>query len=515
MQLIEYFDKGVEVDPGRAFLIGAEGQRSYVETQRFSYAFANLLAREGVAPGTRVAVYSGNSCRAFECVIGMLRRGCVWVPINVHASIDDTVFVLNNTETELLFYSETCSERVAQLLGSCRYIRRAICLERADGDHAGLDELLRDVPTTPSEVRQAPDDVITLFSSGGTTGRPKGVMMTHRSWEMIIANTQRLNWCEQPVNLVAAPMTHAAGGSALALMGLGTSNVVLPGFDPVAIMRAIEQHRVTHFFLPPTALYRMLSHPEIRQHDYSSLRYFTFAGAPMAPEKIKEAVAVFGPVMVTGLGQTEIGTNVTYFAPEDIAAAVSSGNERRLSSCGRASPFARAEIMDDEGRLLPPETPGEIVIRGSMVMKGYYNDPVETERAQAFGWHHTGDIGIKDVEGWLYLLDRKRDLIISGGFNVFPSEVEKVILAHPAIQDCAVVGVPDSDWGEAVTAVVELKRGMTLDYAELRAFCKGRLGDYSVPKALQCWPELPRSPNGKILRRVVREGFWQGRERKI
>jgi acyl-CoA synthetase (AMP-forming)/AMP-acid ligase II len=219
--------------------------------------------------------------------------------------------------------------------------------------------------------------------------------------------------------------------------------------------------------------------------------------------------------MTNSFGQSEAGLNITFFSPEDHVKVLKSGDERRLSSVGRATLFTRVEIMDDDGNLLPPESVGEIVMRGDQLMTGYYKNEEETAAANAHGWRHTGDLGFKDAEGWIFLVDRKRDMIITGGFNVFPAEIEKVLLAHPAVQDCAVVGAPDEEWGERVTAVVELKSGATADSAELLAFARKRLSGVKAPKAVQFVAELPRSPVGKLLRRKVREPFWAGRERKI
>jgi acyl-CoA synthetase (AMP-forming)/AMP-acid ligase II len=296
---------------------------------------------------------------------------------------------------------------------------------------------------------------------------------------------------------------------------MGMSNVMLPGFDPVMVMEAIERHRVTHLFLPPTAIYRLLAHPDVRRHDYSSLRFFQCSSAPMATAKLKEAVEVFGPVMINGFGQTETGLNGTVFPPAEIADAVARGDDRRLASVGRAGPTFRVEIMDDDGNILPPDTPGEIVMQSYQLFAGYYRNEAETLASRAFGWHHTGDIGVKDADGYVYVVDRKKDMIISGGFNVYPAEVERVVADHPAVQDCAVVGAPHGDWGEVVTAVVELKAGRSATAEELMAFCRGRLSGVKTPKAVQFTSELPRSPVGKVLRRKVREPFWAGRERKI
>jgi acyl-CoA synthetase (AMP-forming)/AMP-acid ligase II len=514
MRLIDFFDKGAAIDPGRAFLVEGELTRSYAEAQAMTHRIANAFARDGIVPGTKAAVFSPNAARAFECVLGILRAGCVWVPVNVRNTVEDNVYVLNNLDVEVLFYDRRVTAQTRALLEGCPKITRAVCLE-GEAPHPSLDALIKGCGEVSQEVPRGREDLAVLLSSGGTTGAPKGAMMTNLSWEMMIAGAQQCLWSDHPIHLVAAPISHAAGGSALIFSAMGGTNVLLPGFEPVMVMQAIERHRVTHLFLPPTAIYRLLAHPDVRKYDYSSLKYFQYPSAPMAPEKIKEAMAVFGPVMTNGFGQSEAGTNITFFSPEDHVRILESGEERRLASVGRATLFNQVEIMDEAGNLLPPETPGEIVMRGDQLMAGYYNNPEETLRANAFGWRHTGDIGFKDAEGWVFLVDRKRDMIISGGFNVFPAEVEKAVLAHPAVQDCAVVGAPDEEWGERVTAVIELKPGATIDEAELLAFCRARLSGVMAPKAVEIWPELPRSPVGKLLRRKVRERFWEGRERKI
>jgi acyl-CoA synthetase (AMP-forming)/AMP-acid ligase II len=512
--IIDYFDKGVALDPKRLFLVDETGSCSYGETQLFSHRIANAFLRDGVEPGTRVAVYSANATRAFECVIGLIRSACVWVPVSIRNTVEDTVYALNNTGTRVLFYSAAFSEEVEKILAESPAITHTICIDSKTTPHVYVDDMIAGLPDISAEVPVQPDEVITLFSSGGTTGKPKGVMMPHLAWEAMIAGAQRLNWHPHPIHLVAAPMTHAAGGSALMMTPMGATNIMLPGFDPVRVMSAIQEYRVTHLFLPPTAIYRLLAHPEVRNYDYSSLCFFNFASAPMAPEKIKEAVAIFGPVMMTGFGSTELGVNISFFSPPEVAAAAQD-NARRLESCGKATLFARVEIMDEAGNMVPAETPGEIVVRSNQVMKGYFKNEEETRRALAGGWYHTADIGIKDTDGYIYLIDRKRDIIISGGFNIFPSEVEKVIVSHPSVQDCAVVGVPDENWGEAVKAVIEAKTDHCIDIQEMVKFCKDKLSAFKVPKSFDIVDVLPRSAAGKVLRREVRAPYWIGRTRQI
>jgi acyl-CoA synthetase (AMP-forming)/AMP-acid ligase II len=318
-----------------------------------------------------------------------------------------------------------------------------------------------------------------------------------------------------PVHLMVAPMTHAAGVCSFPMLPFGGTNIFMGTADPGAILAAIEKHKVTHIYMPPTLIYILLAHPNVRKHDYSSLRNLVYASAPMSVDKLVEAIEVFGPVLTQTYGQAEAAMICTFFSPADHMGALESNKRHRLASCGKAVPLMRVEVMDDEGRVLPRGERGEIVVRGGLVMKGYYKNPQATAEASTFGWHHTGDIGVIDEDGFVYIVDRKKDMIISGGFNVFPSEVEQVLWSHPAVQDCAVIGVPDDKWGEAVKAVVELKPGARADEGELIALAKDKLGGVKAPKYVDFVATLPRSPVGKVLKKTLREPYWAGRERKI
>jgi acyl-CoA synthetase (AMP-forming)/AMP-acid ligase II len=337
-------------------------------------------------------------------------------------------------------------------------------------------------------------------------------MWSNRTWETLIATFWAHVPCDAPpVHLCAAPMTHAAGVLATMLLPQAPTNVVLRKSDPLMILETIARERVTHVYLPPTLLYALLAHPDLRKFDVSSLRCFLISAAPVAPEKLREAVTVFGPVLCQAYGQAEAPFFLTFFAPQEIASA----EQERLASCGRPTMFSRVEIMDERGNLLGPRAHGEIVSRGNLRMEGYFDNPAATAEVSQFGWHHTGDIGFKDEEGFVYIVDRKKDMIITGGFNVFSVEVEKVLLGHPAIQDCAVVGVPDEKWGEAIKAIVELKPGCDLSPEDLLAFARPLLGGVRTPKTVEIWPGLPRSPVGKILKRDIRDRFWSGRTRAV
>ena len=364
---------------------------------------------------------------------------------------------------------------------------------------------------------KTPQDVVSIPTTSGTTGLPKGVMLTNENWEAMTAAYQIVMRHEAPpVHIVAAPLTHAAGYLSSTMLSVGGTNVILPRPDAGLILEAIDRHKGTALFLPPTVIYTMLAHPRLKEYDYSSLRFFLYGGAPMSVQKLREAMEVFGPVMAQTYGQTEAPMTATLLTPRDHVEALGNPDlNKRLWSAGREGPLVRTEIMDDDGNLLAVGERGEVVCRGTVVMKGYYNNPQATAEVSTNGWHRTGDIGLKDAEGFVYIVDRKKDMIISGGFNVYPTEVEQVLWTHPAIQDCAVIGAPDDKWGEAVTAVVELKPGAKVDAEELVALCKERVGSVKAPKRVEFWDALPRSAVGKVLKREIRRKFWEGRDRAI
>ncbi len=358
--------------------------------------------------------------------------------------------------------------------------------------------------------------VAAIFPTGGTTGKSKGVMIGHRNLHAMFANFYaHLHYHDHTRHLVVAPMTHSAGLLGCMHFARGGSNVVMSKVDPEAIMRAIAEHRITHLFLPPTALYMMLAHPRVRDYDYASLVHFLVGAAPTALDKLKEAVAVFGPVMTEVFGQAEAPAAITAKAPWDYLGADGAIDERRLQSIGRPCVHNQVAILDDDGRELPRGERGEICVRGDLVTPGYYQDDEATAKVRSFGWHHTGDVGVMADDGYVRIVDRKKDMIITGGFNVFPNEIEQVLSGHPAVQDCSVIGVPDDKWGEAVKAVVQPKPGAAVVADELIALVRDRLGGVKTPKSIDFVDELPRSPAGKVLKTELRARYWQGRTRAV
>ena len=516
MRMIDFFDRGARIAHDRPCMIDdAGGVRTYDAVGARSRRIANALIADGFPAGAHGAVLSGNAPVAFEAILGLLRADGVWVMANHRAGADENAYLLDLLDVDTLFVHSEVADRIARFRADCPRIRRYVSLDRPFPE---ADVFLEDWlggEEEPLQRREGwPEEFAFLGATGGTTGRSKGVVLTNLVWQTLVASlTASMPMRAPPVNLVAAPMTHAAGPLALASMALGGTVVVLPRFEPRAVLEAIERHRVTYLFLPPTAIYMLLAVPNVRDFDLSSLEYVSYAGAPMALDRLKEAIAVFGPVMNASFGQTESPMCVTAMPPHEHLAP--DGSLAHPGSCGRANLFSIVEVMDDDGRILPPGERGEIVVRGPLVMAGYYKDPQATAEASRFGWHHTGDVGYRDADGWFFIVDRKKDMIITGGFNVYPAEVEQALHGHPDVQDCAVFGVPDDKWGESVTAVVEPRAGARPDAEAILAFARERLGPVKTPKALSFVDTLPRSVAGKVLRAELRRPYWQGRERAI
>ncbi|MGF7158741.1 acyl-CoA synthetase (AMP-forming)/AMP-acid ligase II [Rhodoligotrophos appendicifer] len=515
MRLIDYFQKGLARGADRPAFVDDRVTLTYGEVDHRARRMASSLQASGLSTCPPIAVFSPNDPQAFACIIGILYAGGIWVPCNARNTVAVNAHFLSMTSVEVLFYHGSLAREAVELKAAVPTIRLLICI---DGDGAGsalsLDDFLQRGDGSLPEVPDDPERLATIFPTGGTTGLSKGAPWTHRTWEALIgAYWHCMPSTTPPVHLVAGPMTHAAGGLALMMMPGGACNVVLPRADPLLIMQAIDRHRITHLYLPPTVLYMMLAHPEVRRYDYSSLKYFVLAAAPIAPEKLREAMDVFGPVMCQSFGQAEAPMFLTFLTTADLLAA--DGDGRLYASCGRPTLNVRVEIMDDAGTILPPGERGEIVAKGSLVFPGYYRNPEATAAASTHGWHHTGDIGYRDEQGFIYIVDRKKDMIVTGGFNVFSAEVEQVLLSHPAVRDCAVVGVPDAKWGEAIKAVIELKANADVDPQDLIDLVKRELGGVHAPKSVDFWDELPRSGNGKVLKRDVRDTFWSGRERAV
>lgn len=518
MAIIDFFDRGWRLNPHGIAYIMDEKEHTFEQIGTLSCRIAHALLARGFAKETKSAVWSANDTVAWTCVLGAWRAGLAWVPINPRSPVTENAHLLDAFDCEVLFFQQAFWPLIASILPQLHKLKLIVCIDGQVGPTISLDALIDGQPATAPLVNYNMDDVVAVQPTGGTTGIPKGVMNTHRSLQTMMAHTMMA--CHYAphdpiVYLAAAPMTHSTGIGSLSCTARGGTTVVLQQIDPTALCDAIARHRVTEFFLPPTVIYMLLNTPGIGSRDFSSLRYFLYGASPMSVEKLREAITVFGPVMIEFYGQMECPGTIAIMRPEEHLSNGQIADDTRLSSCGRTSPLVRVMIMNDMGKPLPTGEAGEICVSGDLVMKGYYKAPEKTAETIIDGWLHTGDIGYLDADGYLHITDRKKDMIITGGFNVYPSEIEQVLWSHPAVRDCAVIGVPDAKWGEAVKAVVELKPGLSADADELIALCKERLGSVYAPKSVDFITTLPRSPNGKVLKKNIRAPYWAGKERLI
>jgi len=528
MQAIDYFDKTVDSNPDRIAIRDGETCYSYAQTQDFSQRIARAMIARGAQREQRAAIFAHNHPAVLFCMLGILRAGAAWVPINFRNAADANIEFLKYSETAWLFYHSRFRAQVEEIRRRARCVQHLICLDETDGDVPSLEQFMErgrqdkntDSRTTgsgPRDVYGNLDQMMGLVPTGGTTGPARGVRVTNLAWGTMTEMAIRY-WSSDvadPVCLCTAPLSHAAGVVAFTMFAMGGTNVILPGFDAAQVLQAIEQYRVTHLFLPPTAFYGLLAHPDVSKYDYSSLRVFLLAGSPVSPDKLKKGVEVFGPCMCQSYGQTEAPMLLTFLSSHEVAAAARGDCAERLRSCGRPTASVRVAIMDNSGNILPPHQRGEIVARGTLVSGGYYKLPEATAEIRKYGWHHTGDIGYIDEYGYVYIVDRKKDMIISGGFNVYCAEVEACVMALPQVQECAVIGVPDDKWGEAVKAFVVTKLGESLSESDVVVHCKEKLGGVKSPKSVEFVHEIPKTPAGKLDRKALRQRFWANAGRDV
>jgi acyl-CoA synthetase (AMP-forming)/AMP-acid ligase II len=356
-------------------------------------------------------------------------------------------------------------------------------------------------------------DMVGIFPTGGTTGPSKGANVTNLGWGTMIetAADGMGGRTDNPVALVSAPITHAAGPIALSTLSLGATQVILPGFDAERVLRTIAEYKVTHMYLPPTALYQLLASPEIGIHDYSSLRIFILVGSPCSPEKLRQAVEIFGPCMCQAYGQVECPMIVAWFPPEDVARFAVEAPEK-LAACGKPTRSIKVALLDDDGNQVPLGEAGEICARGALVTHSYFEKPEETAEIRKFGWHHTGDVGKFDKDGYLYIVDRKKDMVVSGGFNVFTAEVEAAITELTQVREAVVFGIPHEKWGEMVHASV-VADGITAE--EIIVYAKQRLGGVKAPKSIEFVDSIPRTAAGKMDKKELRKKYWGDAQRMV
>jgi acyl-CoA synthetase (AMP-forming)/AMP-acid ligase II len=502
MSLTFYLDKGASLDPEAPCLTLDGKSLSYGEVVDLSHAVAKALRRSGVQPGDKVGILSANDPTAFSCVFGIARSGAVWCPINPRNAAAENAELLDLFDCSALVFQPAFDELVAAIAPALPKLTTLVRLGDGDDLAQAFRPWLDAARDDPPAEAAPPEDLVALVGTGGTTGRPKGVMLTDRNLEAMSAITLMSSPFDgRPVYLAQAPLTHAAGVLCFPILARGGEVVIMAKPDVGRFLELIERHRVTHTFLPPTLIYMVLGHAALDSTDLSSLQCFWYGAAPISTARLAEALDRIGP-MAQLFGQSEAPMMISTMSPSAHHRSYRTINTSPPTSADPPHPLCVAAGL--------PQTPsvagagrGEIYAR-LLVMAGYYRNPEATTEASAHGWHHTGDIGFLDDDGYLYIVDRAKDMVISGGFNVYSAEVEQALMANDAVRDCAVIGLPDEKWGERVTAVVQPQSGAEIDTDELIAFVKQRIGSVKAPKQIEIWTDLPRSAVGKVLKTEIR-----------
>ncbi|MFV8834898.1 long-chain fatty acid--CoA ligase [Aquisalimonas sp.] len=516
MYLTQPLHKSLRESPGATATVFGERRRTWAGFVSRVARLAAALQAQGMQAGDRVGILALNSDRYLEFFYGVVWAGGVINPVNIRWSPAEIAYSLDDCDTRILLVDATFREHIPAVRQQSRSLRTVIDLDGGDGDGALDYEALIAAADAAQDAMRGGDDLAGVFYTGGTTGKPKGVMLSHANiYSGALGTLAAGHRPDRAVALHAAPMFHI-GGTGLTVQvsaRLGT-HVVIPQFDPVSVLQAIEAEQVQETFLVPTMIGRVLDDPAFRQHDTSTLRIMLYGAAPIDSSLLERATTAFPAAEFIQLyGMTELSPVATLLPGW---CHTSEGRKAgKLHSAGRPISTAELRVVDPSGDDVPVGEVGEIAVRGPTVMQGYWGKPEQTAEALRDGWMHTGDGGRMDEDGFLFVVDRLKDMIVTGGENVYSAEVEDAVLQYPDVVACAVIGVPDEDFGERVHAVVVLRDGAELDQDALFRHCSALIGRFKCPRSLEVRDELPLSAAGKLLKYKLREPHWQGRERRV
>ncbi|MFC9386756.1 acyl-CoA synthetase [Streptomyces venezuelae] len=517
MNLGRYVRRTAGHQPDAEAVVCGPVRLTYAELDDHSDRLATALRALGLRRGDRVATLAGNRAELVVTEVALYKAGLARAPINARLGATEVAHLLAESDARVLL-TDAAHLDTARAAVPGSGVTTVLGYDGPCDLGPGYAETLAATEPEPVETECAEDDTAVLHFTSGSTGKLKAAVQTYGNrLALMRKSTMGADTRVGPGSrqILAGPVTHASGMPLMGIFFAGGCAVVLPRWDAEEFLATIERERATHAFVVPTMVNTVLALPTARDHDLSSLRQLTYGAAPMAPARIRAAWELFGPVLSQGYGCGETTSGVLFLSTEDHRRAIEGEDEELLLSCGRPLAEAEVVIVDDDGKPVADGEIGEIAVRGPDVVPGYHNEPALTAESFRDGWFHTGDLARRRADGYVFIVDRKKDMIVSGGFNIYAVEVESVLQQHPDVYEAAVVGVPDERWGEAVKAVVVPRHGAVLTQPDLINFCAEHLARMKKPRSIDFVTALPHNPNGKIDRRAVRDPYWAGAARRV
>jgi acyl-CoA synthetase (AMP-forming)/AMP-acid ligase II len=525
MILIETLRKASKLFPQKPAIVCGRERWTYREFHERINRFSHCLRAFGVKKDDKVAILHPNCHYFLEAYYAIAQIGATSVPINIRLSAGEIEFILQDSESKILVSAPMFQKQVDPIREKITGIKKILWTgagipAREDRDLNFEKAIEQGDPNGPPETPVTGEDIAQIYYTSGTTGRPKGVMLSHKNVTTHALGTiAEIHLTDQDVWVHVAPLFHLADAWATwAITWVGGTHVLVREFDAKTVLETIERERVTLTNLIPTMLNLMVNYPEVGKYDYSSLRVLLSGGAPIAPEVVRKIVETFKCDYIQTYGMTETSPYLTLSILKEHLKRLPDREQLQFKSkTGREFIGVELKVVNDRGEEIKKDEKevGEVIVKGDIVTKGYWKLPEETGKSIREGWLYTGDMAVMDEEGYVTIVDRKKDMILTGGENVYSTEVENVLYMHPAILECAVVGVPDQKWGEAVKGIVVLKQGKTASEQEIIQFCKQRIAHYKAPKSIDFIEALPRTGSGKIQKKGLRDNYWKGYEKKV